>query len=461
MANPIRLFLVPNVGLEFDFKKPHDTNNPNCTSAQDPIRYTLTNLQHGGFSELLKAPIGDTLEVRVQNHERGDNWIELSKDTVNYDLQGWMSPISDVTLPPVIKKLVGIQPLAKYYAYIHPPEGLAEMIDWTKVDFKEDPDLNDLMAVNKWAMPFCCAMGAYAYFDKDHTLIQVNALSLLATQYTLDFAGPFQVSDEATAEMRELQRVHPLSMNVFYESFFVALGVTCPMEMFRSKNITQQGNKGMHGSFIFYRDNGSALAYAVDNSGFIDPTGSISSIQDAFESITLHTKNGKDQSLSFVTNYHLPPFGREEWRKKKFQRGIVTAEDLKELGITDPDTLIHEACRAQCDKEAIDKLLDRDKNPQRLLKHADTLLWLPLHYACRYCQTDAVLISSLIERYPKAVTKPDRFNRCPLHIAIDSCASVEVIDLLLKKDRSGKAMEAATKTLKRNPFHIACNRGVE
>jgi hypothetical protein len=115
-----------------------------------------------------------------------------------------LQPISAVTLPAATKKLVGIHEKAKYFAYIHPPEGLAEMIDWEKVDFRHDSNLGDLYQENKWAMPFCSVLGAYAYFTDD-SLIQVNALSMLKTQFVLDLAGPFKVTKEAKAEMRELK----------------------------------------------------------------------------------------------------------------------------------------------------------------------------------------------------------------------------------------------------------------
>jgi hypothetical protein len=163
-----------------------------------------------------------------------------------------LQPISAVTLPAATKKLVGIHEKAKYFAYIHPPEGLAEMIDWEKVDFRHDSNLGDLYQENKWAMPFCSVLGAYAYFTDD-SLIQVNALSMLKTQFVLDLAGPFKVTKEAKAEMRELNRVHPLSSEVFYENSFVAFGATCPGEVFRSKNPTLENTKGMHGAFMFYR----------------------------------------------------------------------------------------------------------------------------------------------------------------------------------------------------------------
>ena len=368
-----------------------------------------------------------------------------------------------MTLPAEIMKFVGIKERAKYYAYMHPPEGLSDLIDWTKVNLEEDHYLSeDLTEENMWAMPFCAVLGAYVYFD-DNSLLQVNALSLLETRYKLDMAGPFPVSDEARADLRELNRVHPLTIDIFHENFFVALGVTVPGEMFRSKYILQENHKGMHGAFVFYRDNGTALVYEVDSTGYIDPTGNISSIHDAFEAITTISKTaGSD--FGFRKNYFFPEVGSDIQLKKRIQRAVMDGPEQNRLTRSLKDdfaqTLIHKACWANCSKEVIEKLIEKCDNSQAMMRHTDDIGWLPLHYACRHCQDDFELIETLVKAYPQAVTKQDIFNRCPLHIAIDSCASVEVINLLLTKDTEQKTIYLATKNLERNPFHIACNRGV-
>jgi ankyrin repeat protein len=166
----------------------------------------------------------------------------------------------------------------------------------------------------------------------------------------------------------------------------------------------------------------------------------------------------------------LPKLGSEELLRKRIKRafdndkeGVKNSNDIDLLLREFPNTLLHEACRAKCDKDIVQKLI-RNVN-QSMLKHKDELGWLPLHYACRHChdgdgKSDIELISFLIQLYPKAVTTPDKFNKCPLHIAVDSRASVGVIDLLIKKDDKNEAIKRSTTSLNRSPLHIACHRGV-
>lgn len=169
----------------------------------------------------------------------------------------------------------------------------------------------------------------------------------------------------------------------------------------------------------------------------------------------------------------MPDVGSEERLRKRIKRAYANvAENARNSFMPDgiarllqeyPNTLIHEACRAQCDKSTMEKLIkDVDSS---MLKYPDRIGWLPLHYACCHCDTkdgnsDFELIELILSSYPEAVTTPDIFNRCPLHIALNSRASVEVVDLLLQYDRTQKAIKCSTAILKRSLFHIACNRGV-
>ncbi len=200
-----------------------------------------------------------------------------------------------------------------------------------------------------------------------------------------------------------------------------------------------------------------------------------SSLRDVVDSLTLQSK-GTLKKSGFISNYRLPELGSEENLRKRIKRAYSRKADTPLKGLSSqasseidsllkefPKTLLHEACRARCDKETFEKVVN-DVGTS-MLKNEDEIGWLPLHYACRhYChdkdgKSDFELIELLVQWYPGAVTKKDKFNRCPLHIAIDSRASVDVVDLLLNHDESQIAINCTTATLKRNPFHIACNRG--
>jgi hypothetical protein len=158
-----------------------------------------------------------------------------------------------LTVPQAIRNLIGVSEKAKYFAYLHPPAALAEIIDWGGLDFSSrGPDLGNLDKVNDWAVPYFAMLGGFVYFS-DNCVVQVNSLSLIETKYSLNLAGPFKVSKEVKEEMREMNRVHPCTSDVLYENSFFAYGCTIPGEVFRSKSVIEENNKGLHGAFLFYR----------------------------------------------------------------------------------------------------------------------------------------------------------------------------------------------------------------
>lgn len=465
MANPIRLFIVPNCGLELTFPEVDPSSN------EDPTKYRITNLDSPHFFKYFGS--------------------SASSNNLELGLEGWMSPVADVTLPPKIMTLAGIPPNATRYAFIHPPDNLGNIINWNKVKLNSDHKrflerCNQatcdhekralLLEKQEWSIPWLAIFGGYVYFDGDDP-IAVNPLALLETNFVLNFAGPYHVKKEASKEMKVLNRVHPIPIDVFRENFFVGLGVTGPNEVFLS---TEEGNKGVHGSLIFYRDNGTALVYTTMGAvSTLDASGDISSIQDAFEEITRTAIN--EERFIFAPPYELTSDDLEESRRKYIMRILSNDErQLEDFGLEDPMTILHVACRVGCDEGSVIKLLQLELGSSRkhhenakilrmpdLLKYKDIHGWLPLHYACRFCPKNISLIKFLINGSGningcrEAVVTPDPFSRFPLHIALDSGAPAEVIRTIIESDTYGVAMNALTQNLKRSPFHIAANRGVD
>lgn len=74
MANPIRIFLVPSVGLSFECESSSGgTLQKFGPSGQDPIRYTLSNLQDEGFRKYLKPSAQDKIDGGIKG------WMSVSK----------------------------------------------------------------------------------------------------------------------------------------------------------------------------------------------------------------------------------------------------------------------------------------------------------------------------------------------------------------------------------------------
>ena len=83
--------------------------------------------------------------------------------------------------------------------------------------------------------------------------------------------------------------------------------------------------------------------------------------------------------------------------------------------------------------------------------------WTPLHFVCRFRPRNHDLVKHMLEKYPQAAREKDEYCRYPLHIAVDSGASADVVKLLLDADKAiGNFPTNHNRWL---PLHIALNRG--
>ena len=102
------------------------------------------------------------VEYKVLNINHFPN-VNNPKETT-----GWLSPLRDVTLPHQNKLEAGIPVQAERFAYVYPPRGLADNINWENVSPTTDDisHISDKNKVNKWALPYVASFGAYAYFNE-------------------------------------------------------------------------------------------------------------------------------------------------------------------------------------------------------------------------------------------------------------------------------------------------------
>ena len=446
MANPIHLFIVPDIGLQISdplFRKSQFT----CSSP-DRIEYVITNMDH--FSDILK---NDTLTPQ-------DSYPEI---------RGWMSPIADVTLPAEIRKLAGIPERAKRFAFMHPPIGFAQRLNWKKIDLEESVKRLNLTRGswprnNTWGIAGAALLGAYVYFDENDFLIAVNAISLIETPYPLNFAGPFRPTEVAREELKRLERVIPITIGAFHEVSFASMAFTLPGEKFRSEFPINDFDKGKDGCFIFFKDNGEAVLYTVDPSGYVDPSGMVSDVSSTIEYITHNALRLKEFGLISYdeAEINLLEKHEKELYRLKIQDSLdILADDSfrKEFGLY--ENAVHIACRLNCDKATVERLLQYQTNKEEILLEQAFHRWMPLHYACRFSSRNAELIALLIDACPDAVIARDRHHRYPLHIALESGASADVIRLLLDANADDKAILTPTKRLLRLPLHIACSSGCD
>lgn len=300
MSNPILLHSVPSCGLPI-VPDDQDTFEDNileveASTSLENFDFQTSQLKYKSDwgKSLAKLSDRDTIKYKVTRDELkarlglcGVNENVWNEDATDEDeFKGTMSPLCPVTLPPKIKELVGILEEARYYAFLHPPQGLADVFNWKQVlidekvkdGIKESGKDSDSVrprtglratisriasragrsqsnknkekdAERTWAIPFCAILGGFAYFDENKDLVQVNVLSPFKTKYKFPLAGPFKANKDAMTDLREFDRVFPLTLSVFHECSFNGLAVTSPSELFRTHPICNGGHKGMCQTF--------------------------------------------------------------------------------------------------------------------------------------------------------------------------------------------------------------------
>jgi len=421
MGSPIRLCIVPNCGLQIT------VTDMDLLKQDDSVKlaeYELTNL--GTFPDM----ITNTSET----------------------FKGWMSPVSAVTLPKEIKKSVGIAGNATKFAYLHPPAGLGDHINWEEFHPRTGKVLSDgenvLSKTNEWAIPYIAIVGGYAYFDENNKVVCINALSLSETEFPLPLSGPFETTTEASEELQRLKRVRPLSHKSFYEINFVAMASILPNEKFRGEAATKE-YANIHGAFTFFRDNGTSLTYAIEPSRYVKTQGATSELADVFVLMQKETPCDRRTSLT----------------SELADKFVLTQEEIHRDGhiirheeeIREAHNICHEEeiCKAHKDKdkEVSEKVKEiMDKMIYKWLK------WTPLHYICRFMPNSVDIIKYLIKKDPDSVYKLDYFKRQPIHIACDSGAEEGTILMLVEADKKKETIQQKTKFLHRLPIHIACNK---
>ena len=429
MADPIELYIVPNCGLQI---QPHDPQSDPTTddSSSDSLHNINGNIalkQEGRKYKICNTKV-----------------LPLSDPTSEETYEGWMSPISPVTLPLQIKKLAGIPEKATQFAYLYPPEGLAPSIDWSKVRlFPNEIDEQSLIRRDEWAIPMVALVGGFVYFDEETEPLCVNAISLLPTTYKIRFSGPFDSVQEVREDLQSLNRVHPMTMGAFNECNYVAIGWVNPSETFGAKTMAKNcplDNSG--GAFILYRDNGTALVYVLDSFGHHEPTGLKSTIGPAFEAMTQTTmdfQSGQSLNQSSIV-CHDSNLLLDSERAVRMRRSIKNVtnveklEDFQQRNLEEePNTILHLACRTKCSTEVVKQLikLGEDEN----LLHKNNYGWIPLFYACRFNPDNLDLVKLLVQNEPASIETNDAFNRFPLHVVIDArCSKEDIIAYLLKKN---------------------------
>jgi len=452
MATPRQIHLVFRCGLEIEIDK-SAFKGLDYTNSSLPWRYNVTNCD----------------QIVAPNHRTAESF------------GGWVSPISRITLPQNIKKNSGIPDAARSYAFMYPPEGLAEalvrkdmrisIVSPIDENFDVNPGITDESAAHRrpslghihvdpeiskrqQAIESAAILGGFAYFDENYECICINALSTQRSERTLKFSGPYEVKQSACDEILKMRRLHPLQVDIFHEVGFVSYAWVRPKELFRFEGVFVKGQtQNNNGTMIFFREDGTGVAYAIDNTGSTDPTGYVGILSEPV------LKIGEAK----YTHHRIQPlYEVKDWgaQVKHWRNGMNTTKLYNAL--EDKRTAIHMACHAALGHEFISNVLSYVEY-KRDLSYQDHIGWNPLHYACRFSPSDYTLIKLLVTECPEAVVQVDFYNRSPLHIACNSDTSEKVIAVLLEADTNIPkiTIKKTTRRFGFLPLHLACFSGLD
>jgi len=429
MADPRQLDIIPFCGLKIKIKDPNRIIIDH-THVSSEWKYQITNL-HEIFAVCAMSP-------RQEN------------------VEGWLSPTHSLTLPPKVKVAAGIPQEATSYAFMYPPEGLPEFFHNIRQSCDSDDIFLDNIAkesVELEAIKSALLLGGFAYFSDKFKFICINALSRKPSKQKLAFAGPFNVQSHVYVELHKMGRTHSLRLDTFREVGFESFAWVRPNEKIKFRPISMDYDI-CHGALVFFREDRTAVAYAVDHSKYVNPKGDVCFISDAISNI------GKAE-FTYKFKVIPPIYKKIETWKKIFQQSLVPVDTSKLIEmLEDKKTLLHMACHAVLGIKFIADVLSNTSEKSHL-SYQNSFGWNPLHYACRFSPSDSALIKLLVDAYPDAVLQPDLYGRYPLHIACDSDTSIDVVNILLMADTSSPKVTILRKTHTFGylPIHLACYKG--
>jgi len=439
MATPKTISIIRDCGLEIELIEKTTYSGNDATDSQLPWEYRITN------PELAR------LFPNEENQESR--------------LNGWISPLAPLSLPVDQREKGGVPVIATTFAYMYPSPKLAEEI----FQLRENRTIPE-------SIKSAISLGGFAYFDKDLKCLCVNAFSRKKEGHSMRFSGVFEVNKSTCIELQKVKninqtsvcRAQTLTLDRFREAGFVSIAWVRQEEKFNFKPILTD-HRNEHGVFLFFRENGTAAAYAVDRSEYVDPTGYVGILSNVFgftgftdeSSISHKTIKSIVEVNAWKTKYEnlISPIRAlasvqimiSPTRLAKLQDNIVKLVQT----LDDPKTLFHMACHADLGANFMYFMLENNQETDEL-SHKDEFGWSPLHYACRFSPRNEKLIKLLVNKCKGAVQMADNYGRYPLHIACDSNTSAKVVTTLIKADTTSEAITSATKKFELLPIHFAC-----
>jgi hypothetical protein len=185
-------------------------------------------------------------------------------DTVR-TVRGPLSPIAPITLPKSVWEAAGIPAKAKYFAFAYPAYiGFYKKGEILKTDNLQPMD-KQLLKLNlveeMWG--FFLLVGGFIYMDENKQILQNNALTLVPTDFMMNFDGPKTPGVECLQGLQTRGRMIDVTLETLQEAGFKAFGWAHANEKTDGHALsTSEGYE--HGAFVYIMKGAPPTFFALE-----------------------------------------------------------------------------------------------------------------------------------------------------------------------------------------------------
>ena len=180
-------------------------------------------------------------------------------------VRGPLSPVAPITLPKSVWEAAGIPAKAKYFAFAYPAcIGFYKKGEVLNTDNLQPMD-KQLLKLNlveeMWG--FFLLVGGFIYMDENKQILQNNALTLVPTDFMMNFNGPKTPGVECLQGLQTHGRMINVTLETLQEAGFKAFGWAHANEKPDGHALsTSEGYK--HGAFVYIMKGAPPTFFALE-----------------------------------------------------------------------------------------------------------------------------------------------------------------------------------------------------
>ena len=173
-----------------------------------------------------------------------------------------LAPAHLVTIAKEKRNSMSIPQEAEYYAFAHPSTGIEAELE----------EGSHRLALHQSAMHFLL-VGGYVYFDANHKVVQINALTLSPSRTSIFYQGPHPFPAAIADHLTRMGRMSKVTVDSLESKGFLTVGWVYPGEEFLSVDADAGDGAGWPGgAFVYTKRNAEPVYYGLqrESGGNVD-----------------------------------------------------------------------------------------------------------------------------------------------------------------------------------------------